>query len=67
MKHLAKEQINRLVYYVLNKKILTDELVEAKKHMAFCETCYEEFCVSVVAAHDLLEASVMREDVLLYS
>lgn len=67
MKHLTQKQINEMAYYVLNKEIFTDELVEAKKHMAECESCYEEFCVAVVAAYDLLEKGIIEKKTLLYS
>lgn len=53
MEHLTEKQINKLTYYYLNKKILTNDLVDVKKHMAQCQSCYEKFCVSVVAAHEL--------------
>ncbi|MBU5477682.1 hypothetical protein KQI69_00510 [Eubacterium sp. MSJ-13] len=55
MEHMAEKQINKLTYFYLNKKILTNDLVEVKKHMAQCQSCYEKFCVSVVAAHELGE------------
>ena len=55
MGHLTQKQINKLTYYYLNRKILSDELLKAKKHMTQCQSCYEEFCISIVAAHELGE------------
>lgn len=58
MGHLTQKQINKLTYYYLNRKILSDELLKAKKHMTQCQSCYEEFCISIVAAHELGEKNL---------
>lgn len=67
MKHLTGDQINKMTYYYLNKKILTDDLVEAKKHMAECKSCYEEFCISIVAAYEFGKKGLLDTKMLLSS
>ena len=59
MEHLTQNQINKLTYYYLNRKILSNELVNAKKHMAQCQSCYEKLCISIVAAHELGEKKLI--------
>lgn len=53
MEHLKQEQIDKLTYYYLNNKILSDDLAQVKRHMTECDLCYEQFCVSIVAAYEL--------------
>lgn len=53
MNHLTQNQINKLTYFYLNRKILSNELVNVKKHMTQCQACYEKFCISIVTAHEL--------------
>ncbi len=65
MTHLTKKQIDKLTYYYLKNKKLSDELLEAKMHMTDCEPCYEEFCVSVVAAHELEDKGLFELDALM--
>lgn len=65
MTHLTKKQIDKLTYYYLKNKKLSDELLEAKRHMADCELCYEEFCVSIVAAHELEDKGLFELDALI--
>ena len=65
MTHLTKKQIDKLSYYYLKNKKLSDELLEAKRHMADCELCYEELCVSIVAAHELEDKRLFELDALM--
>lgn len=53
MNHLTQNEINKLTYFYLNRKILSNELVNVKKHMTQCQACYEKFCISIVTAHEL--------------
>lgn len=64
MEHLTQEQINKLTYFYLNRKILSDDLLEAKKHMVQCSSCYEEFCVSIVEAHELAKKGLIDLKIL---
>jgi hypothetical protein len=66
MGHITDNEIDELVYFVLNKKILSDRLRLTKKHMSACQECYERFCVSLVLAHDLHDRGVMDKEMLLF-
>ena len=65
MNHLTQNQIDKLTYYYLRKKILSDELVKAKMHMVQCQSCYEEFCIGIVAAYELCEKNLLDLDMLI--
>lgn len=65
MNHLTQNQIDKLTYCYLRKKILSDELVKAKMHMVQCQSCYEEFCIGIVAAYELCEKNLLDLDMLI--
>ena len=51
--HATAEALHNLAKAYVKKEILSDGLLEAKKHMAGCDECYQSFCTKYVLMRKL--------------
>jgi len=61
--HTNIEDLRSLANAYINKELLTDEQLTAKRHMAVCDDCYGKFCVEYLMQRELMKASLTPPDV----
>lgn len=61
--HTNIEELRSLANAYINKKLLNDKQLAAKRHMAVCDDCYGKFCVEYLMQRELIKASLTPPDV----
>lgn len=60
--HLTINEIRSLADSYVQEKILNDDQLKAKKHMADCKECYQKFCTEYLLIRTFKETGILPEN-----
>lgn len=60
--HVVVDELRALANQNLKNEILSDRLLQVKRHIAECDSCYGKFCAEYVLLKKLGEASLILPD-----
>lgn len=62
--HAKIEDLRGMANAYINEKILDDEQLMVKKHIAVCDDCYGKFCLEYLMQRELIKAALIPPNVL---